>query len=240
MSFQYYTKSLEELQEITKVIVNNFGVILGCESDFKTWSPPVACKICDVLTLSGANCSNVSDQYFDPLDGILTYKFTSVVNASMKDIWHSVLNYEESVLSLNKLASVKVSTNLSTKDKFKICANQSTDFDSTLFECIYNIPEMQYTDDYKRILLIMLACFSIRFQIYDFSVGKSSSLDTESLNDSFLNMIIENIKYEKYVLNQSALSISGFENSTDFIEQQLTLLMKNCKQLRMYVLEYLK
>ena len=240
MSFQYYTKTLEELQNISRVISTNFAEIIGCEQNSKLWSPPVAYTTCKNLVLAGSNCSNISDQFAESENKLLSYRFTSITNPAMKSIWQKVLSYDILVLNTNKISTVKVNLNLDIENKLKSCIDQSKDYDSTLFSALMDNSYIEYTDDYLRIFWILLSCYTIRYHIYEFSIGASDSIDTQILSDSFLNKIIENIQYEKYSLSTSSFKENGFESSTEYISQQLTLLMKNCKQLKSYVLSYIK
>ena len=238
MSFKYSTKTIEELQSITKVICDNFAELIGCEEDSKLWSPPTAGLVCSSLILAGSNCSNVSNQREDC--GILSYQFTSTANSYMKDIWNKVLNYDTSIFNMNKMTSVKINSRLSIENRLKVCINQSREYDSFIIEALNQNKELVFTDDYRRIMWIVLACFSIRYTVYDFAIGISSAIDLETLNESFINRVIENIKYEKYMLTKQDNLHNVYEISPDYISQQLSLLLKNCKQLQAYVISYLE
>lgn len=238
MSFKYYTKTIEELQQIAKVIADNFSGVIGCSEDTKNWSPPVAYEICNNLVLAGSNCSNLPDK-FEQTDGILSFKFTSVANQPMKDIWKKVVNFDSSIYDLRKLLTVKVNSNLDIKSKLKVCINQSKDYESSLFEMLRFNEDFIYSEDYKRLCWIVLACFCIRYCIYDFSIGKSEQIDLESINSAFIDKVIENIQYEKYVLSKWETD-GDYVHSPESVSQQLSILMKNCKQIKSFVLAYLK
>lgn len=239
MSFQNYTKTLEELQYISRVICNNFSELVGCEDDIKTWSPVTAYSVCEQLSLVGSACSNVSDQY--ETDGIiLAYKFKSSINQTMKDIWTKVLNYDTSVYNLKKLTGVKLNLNLSIENRLKTTIKQSKDYDCSIIEALSFNTEIVYTEDYRRLMWILLACYSIRYAIYDFAHGKSDLIDLEVLSGSFLNRVIENLYYEKHALIKFSKENESFSSSSDFISKELSTLLKNCKQLKMYVIRYLE
>lgn len=239
MSFQYSTKTIEELQSIARVITDNFSELVGCETTSKLWSPPTAGMVCNALLLAGSNCSNIADQY-DTTDGILSYKFTSVTNSYMKDIWVKVVNFDTSVYNLDKLLKAKISPKLPIKNRLKEYTEQSTEYDSPLMTAIQHNKDLMYSEDYKRLMWIMLACFSIRYAIYDFAYGSSESINIESLTNSFLDKVVENIKYEKFALSKYDTELGIYEYSSEFMSQQLSTLLKNCKQLQAYVLAYLK
>lgn len=239
MSFQYYTKSLEELQSTSRVIVENFSELIGCRDESITWSPPVAYNVCNSLNISGLSCSEVASQYYEDNTGVLKFSFDSDINSEMKSIWTKVLNFDESVLDVSNISTSKISTKLSTTNKLKISSNQSTLYNSTIYSSAINNPKVGFTQDLKRIYWILLACYTIRYYLYEFSTGNSDTLSSETFSDVYLTKIIKNIEYEKYSLSEFATTMEDYEFSTDFISEQLSLLLKNCKQLKTYVLSYI-
>ena len=236
MSFQYYNKPIEELQQIATVIAKNFSAIIGCSLDSQLWSPATAHAVCDAIIIAGTSCSNISDQS-DEFGDNLSFRFISSASSTMKDIWQKVLGYDKTIYDLDKLSSIKISNSLSIEDKLKLCCDQSKEYDSTIYQSLANNSNLWYTDDYKRLCWILLACFSIRYELTNFvNLG---SISGDVLNESFITKVEGNIVYEKYMLSDLGL-VSGYEYSTDYIGSQLSILLKNCKQLRSYVLSYIR
>jgi hypothetical protein len=240
MSFKYYTKTTEELQESAKTIADNFAGIVGCDENYKTWSPATGFGICDAITMAGSNCSNIANQLIQPDIGILSYKFNSTANSEMYSVWTKIKQYDVSIYNLKKLSGFKISAELSTLDKLKVCVEQSTDYDSSLYEAITADEQFKYSEDFKRIAWIMLACFTIRYAIFDYATGTDDTLDTELLSDSFLDKVIQNINCEKYFLANYNGSWSEYESSPDYMSELLSKLLMNIKQLQMFVLSYIK
>lgn len=241
MSFQYYTKTKEELIESAKIISDNLAEIVGCSNDKNTWSPATAYGVCKAITMAGINCSNISNQTFkDNSSEFLTYEFNSTLNSEAYSIWSKVMKYDSSIYNLDKISDFKLNTKLSTLDKLKICVEQSKDYDSRLFENMVVDEQFIYSEDYKRLAWIILACFTIRHTIFEFSRGISETIDTEILNDSFLERVKKNIVCEKVNLSNYTGTWSSYDCSPDGFSEILSLLLFNIKQLQTFVLNYIK
>lgn len=238
MSFQYYSKSIEQLQQIALVIGNNFAELVGCKPNSKLWSPTVGYNICEALALNGTQCSNVSDKIITDV-GALSFRFTSSVSVGAKNLWTEVLNYGANVLDPSYVSSLKIPSNLPQKDKLKLCIDQSTEYNCEIYKVCQKNNQIYYAEDLRRLYLILLSCFSFRYHLYNFSMGHETFLDDTAINDSILDLTIQNIQYEKHVLSQMSSS-NSYEESVEHIQQQLTLLLKNCRQLKTYVLPYIR
>lgn len=238
MSFQYYSKPLEELQSIARVIHNNFTELVGCKYDSCLWSPATGYHICEALTLNGTQCTNVGDDYIE-VENYLTYKFSSSVNTEAKNIWLRVLNFDKELLDSSYVTSLKIAGNLPTKNKLEICVDQSLEYDCPIFEVCQNNNQILYSEECRRLYLIILSCFSIQYNLYDFAMGHQDTINSDAINDSVLDSIIQNIEYEKYKLSQMSTT-ALYENSPERIQEQLNLLMKNCRQVEAYVLPYIR
>ena len=238
MSFQYYSKPLEELQAIARVIHDNFTELVGCKSDSRLWSPATGYHICEALTLSGTQCTNVSDDFIKETD-LLTYKFSSAVSTESKNLWDRVLNFDSGVLDASYVTSLKIAGNLPTKNKLELCIDQSTEYDCDIFEICQNNNQIFYSDDCKRLYLIILSCFTIQYHLYEFAVGHQDTINSNAVNNTVLDLLIQNIHYEKYKLSQISSS-TLYEFSPEKAQEQLSLLLKNCRQIESYVLPYIR
>lgn len=237
MSFQYYSKSLEELQAIARVIHNNFSELVGCRQNSKLWSPATGYHICEALQLNGTQCTNVSDAFTE--DEYLSYKFVSSVSVESKNLWSSVLNFDKNVLDSNYVSSLKIAANLPTRNKLEVCVDQSTEYNCPIYEACQNNNQLFYSEDCKRLYLILLSCFSVQYHLYDFAMGRESILNDDAINNTILDVIIQNIQYVKYKLSQMPTSVL-YDYSPEYVQQQLSLLMKNCRQIEAYVLPYIR
>lgn len=238
MSFQYYSKSIQQLQQIALVIGNNFAELVGCKQNSKLWSPTVGYHVCEALAVNGTQCSNVSDKIITGV-GTLSFKFTSSVSVGATNIWAGAIKYDTNILDPSYTSSLKIPSNLSQKDKLKLCVDQSSEYNCEIYKTCQRNNQVRYSEDLKRLYLILLSCFSFRHYLYDFSMGNKTFLDDTAINDSILDTTIQNIQYEKHVLSQMS-SPNSYEESMEHIQHQLTLLLKNCRQLKTYVLPYIR
>lgn len=241
MSFQFYTKTKDELVESAKIISDNFAELVGCNQNDKNWSPSTAYGICSAITMAGISCSNIPDQFIQVDDlSNLPYEFLSSANSEMRSIWSRVMEFDSSIYNMDKISDFKLSDKLSKLDKLKICIEQSTDYDSYLYQAMIIDEQFKYSEDFKRVAWIVLACFTIRYIIFDFAIGTETAIDVDVLNDSFLEKVKNNIKCEKQLLSSYKGTWSCYESSPDGISELLSKLLINVKQLQMYVLSYIK
>lgn len=251
MSFKYYTKTLEELQEICRVIVNNFAPLVGCKQNSKRWSPPVGFAVSTKLSISGFDCTNVSKdsidlgyieesmKYRSPLESPLKFEFNTTVSELAKSIWTGCKTLSTDILDTSYFSTLKLNLALSASEKMRLCAIKCPEYDSTIFTAIQGNKTLSYTVHARQLYLILLQTFAIRYAIYDFAIGVESSINNLTLNQDLINTLIKNCEYEKYVLSQSNLECYDFDVSPTYIQQQLSLIIKNCKQLKTYVMAYI-
>lgn len=251
MSFKYYTKTLEELQEISKVIVNNFSPLIGCKLNSKRWSPPVGFTIGTKLSISGFECTNLandsvdlgfieeSKEYRAMLESPLSYNFNTTVSELSKELWSGCKSLSSDILDTTYFSTMKLNLALSSTEKMRLCAMKCTEYDSTIFSALMSNKTLSHTIHAKQLYLIMLQTFAVRYAVYDFASGIESSVDKLNLNRDLVNTLIKNCEYVKYKLSQLNLECYDFESSPEFIQQQLSLIIKNCKQLKTYVMAYI-
>lgn len=251
MSFKYYTKTLEELQEISNVIVNNFSPLVGCKQNSKKWSPATAFGVCSKLNISGFECTNIakdsiklgfvkeSFELRSPLESPLHYEFDTTVSETAKQLWYSGLKLESSILDTSYMSKLKLNLALPLSERLKQCALKSKDYDSTIYTAIIGNQKLSYTLQTRQLCLILLQTFTLRYALYDFSLGLETTLNNTTINRNLVNLLIKNCEYTKYTLGQLDLQCYDFDVSLTYIQQQLTLIIKNCKQLKTYVMEYI-
>lgn len=241
MSFQYYTKSPAELVESARIIVNNLGEMVGCRKNKKGWTPATGYGVSSALEIAGTNCSNLSDYDFPSLKNDYQYfRFRTNLNSLAASLYRGAKNYDLGVYDLDSLKCLPLSPSLSTLEKLKVAAGTPSTYNSTLFEAVNIDEEMKYTEDYKRVAWIVLAGFSVRWALYDYSVGKAETVNTEILNSVFLDRIKENVTCEKILLESYVGKSSCYESCPDGISEQLSKMLLNIKQLQSFVLRYLK
>lgn len=251
MSFQYNTKTLEELQEISSIIVNNFSPLVGCRKNSKLWSPPVGFAVATKLNISGFECTNLSKDFIDlgfmeesleyrsPMLNPLSFSFDTTVTELSKEIWNECKKLSYKFLDSSYFSTIKLNLALSQSEKMRLCAMNCTEYNSSIYSVITNNRQFSYTDNSRQLCLILLQAFTIRYALYDFSIGVSSTIDSTAINKSLIESVIKNCEYEKYVLSQLDMKCYNFEISPTYIQQQLSLIIKNCKQLKTFVMEYI-
>lgn len=251
MSFQYNTKTLEELQDISKIIVNNFAPLVGCRKNSKLWSPPVGFAAATKLNVSGFECTNIakdsidmgyieeSMEYRSPLLSPLSYSFDTTVTELSKTIWDECRKLSYKFLDSSYFSTLKLNLSLSSSEKMRLCAMKCKEYNSTIHTAIVGNKQFSYTTYSRQLYLILLQAFTVRYALYDFAVGTSSTIDSAALNKTLVNTIIKNCEYEKYVLSQLNLECYNYDVSPTYIQQQLSLIIKNCKQLKTYVMAYI-
>lgn len=251
MSFQYCTKTLEELQDVSKVIVNNFAPLIGCKQTSRLWSPPVGFGIATKLNISGFECTNLakdsidlgyieeSIEYRAPLLSPLSFEFNTTTTELAKTIWDNCRKLNYTYLDSTYFSTLKINLALSSSEKMRLCAMKCTQYDSTIYSAIIGNKTFSYTTQAKQLYLILLQTFAVRYALYNFAMGIESAIDSTTINRDSINTLIKNCEYEKYVLSQLKLECYNYEVSPSFIQQQLSLIIKNCKQLKTYVMAYI-
>lgn len=237
MSYQLYTKSITELQDIAKVIVNNLSELVGCEDTSKLWHPCVGSDVCSTLRVNSLSCDTVPSKF--EKYGVLGLSFTPFVNNSMSSICSKVLDYDKSVLDYTKLLDVKIDVNLDMKTKFKLYINSTNKSSSDMFDAMKENKTLMYSEYYKRLCWILLSTYAIRYDLYDFAYNKTNDFPS-SVNYSIVDHIIENTLFEKLEIGNIDDSSVEFESSCDCVNEQLSLVLKNMRQLKYYVLDYVK
>lgn len=251
MSFSYNTKTLEELQEISKIIVDNLAPLVGCRQNSKLWSPPVGFSVATKLNISGFECTNVardsidlgyieeSLEYRSPLLNPVSYEFDTTVSELAKTLWESSKKLQYKVLDSSYFSTLKINLSLSQSEKMRICSEKCKEYNSTIYSALIQNQPLSYTPHSRYLCLILLQAFTIRYALYDFALGLTSSIDSVSINHTLINTAIKNCEYEKYVLSTLDLECYNYDISPEFIQYQLTLLIKNYKQLKSYVMAYI-
>jgi hypothetical protein len=251
MSFQYNTKTLEELQEISKIIVDNFAPLVGCKQNSKLWSPPVGFGIATKLSISGFECTNLakdsidmgyieeSKEYRSPILSPLSYSFDTTVTELAKTIWDGCKKLSNDVLDTSYFSTLKINLALSSSEKMRQCVLNCTEYNSTIYSAIAGNKTFSYTVNSRQLYLILLQTFSVRYALYDFAMSIESSIDSTAINKTMIETLIKNCEYEKYVLSQLDLECYNYDVSPTYMQQQLSLIIKNCKQLKTYVMAYI-
>lgn len=232
-------KTEDELKNISKILCDNFAPLIGCRLGKRTWSPPVAYEVCKNLSIKNGICTNLSNNKIvkdfnldgqDTDSGYMTYEFDSFIGYDCKTVSDLVLSYDPYVLDTWYFNTVDFDGRLSDTEKFKRTIQKSIVYDSTIFTPIFTNPKLRSDEVYPYILAVLLMTYIVRYYLYEYGTGKSSTLNTTVITQAYIDKIINNTQYIKAKLEPETQEVGDYEISRDYLRKQLTYLIKNLKQ----------
>lgn len=238
--YNYTTKSYADIKQDTELICDNLAPLLGSRIGDIKWSPKTAFNVCNDLDISGLKCTNVSDECVS--DGIITYKFDSSVTKRVGDIKLLVSKFDKSILDeyyISIIPSSSIPRDAELTKKFQLASRISTFTDSTIFDASYGNDSIKNLPLCRNVGHILITSFAVKYSLMVY-YNNFDELNTNEVNTKIINRIIENIDYVKYMLSNSNIMEMRYEQSSNFLSQQLTTLRKNLLMIKYYVLDYIE